>query len=139
MSPTNAPSTEVTSIAGNKAPKHQNPDCCVSSLKNPLLGIEKPQLFEQVTDLANECGLTEVLQLLKKGALVAQKPHAWDAIEELDEDDNEHLRRETSYRWSHPRMLYFLIVLSSIGAAVQGWDQTGKAITKIVSAIMSSR
>lgn len=68
-----------------------------------------------------------------------EKPHAWVTIEELDENDKEHLHREASHRWRHPRMLYFLIVLSSIGAAVQGWDQTGKANTEIISAIMPTR
>lgn len=102
-------------------------------MNHPLHGIEKPQLFEQVTEFANRYGLTEVLPLLEKGALVAQKPHAWETIEELDENDKEQLRREVTHRWSHPRTLYFLIVLSSIGAAVQGWDQTGKVNTEYFS------
>ena len=30
-----------------------------------------------------------------------------------------------THRWRHPRILYFTIILNSIAAAIQGWDQTG--------------
>jgi len=107
-------------------------DHSVNRLRNPLYGINKFELLDQVTAFANQHGLTEVLPQLKKGALVAQNPQGWETIEELDESDKGHLRRETTHRWNHPRMLYFLVVMSSIGAAVQGWDQTGKVTIKIV-------
>jgi len=61
----------------------------------------------------------DVLDLLKKGALVAQDPSAFESIEELDEDDRVTLRREITHRWSQPRTLYLTIGLCSIGAAVQ--------------------
>lgn len=35
------------------------------------------------------------------------------------------LNAEITHKWRHPKTLYFTIVLCSIGAAVQGWDQTG--------------
>jgi hypothetical protein len=63
--------------------------------------------------------------LLKKGALVAQSPHEIDHIDELDDEDRRVLRGEISHKWRHPKMLYFTIVLNSIAAAIQGWDQTG--------------
>jgi hypothetical protein len=63
--------------------------------------------------------------LLRKGALVAQSPHAFEHIHELDEDERQKLREEVTNRWRHPKILYFTIILNSIAAAIQGWDQTG--------------
>ena len=69
--------------------------------------------------------MTEVLPLLQKGALVAQNPRGIDEIAELNEDDRLAIHNEMTHRWKHPRTLYFTIILNSIAAAVQGWDQTG--------------
>lgn len=44
---------------------------------------------------------------------------------DLSEDEKEALRVEVSHKWKHPMKLYVTIVVCSIGAAVQGWDQTG--------------
>ena len=57
--------------------------------------------------------------------MVAQSPHAIEHLSELDEPERQLLREEVTHRWRHPKMLYFTIVLNSIAAAVQGWDQTG--------------
>jgi hypothetical protein len=62
---------------------------------------------------------------LRKGALVAQNPGGFDSIAELDSTEREALRVEATHRWSHTRTLYLTIVLNSIAAAIQGWDQTG--------------
>lgn len=35
------------------------------------------------------------------------------------------LREERSNRFKQPRILYFTIIMNSIAAAIQGWDQTG--------------
>lgn len=89
------------------------------------MGIPKEQLFQDVDVFATENQLTDIIPLLRKGALVAQNPLGYDTIEELDESDRAVLREERTYRWRHPRILYFTIILNSIAAAIQGWDQTG--------------
>src|SRR6266545_4477629 len=66
-----------------------------------------------------------MLPLLRKGAFVAQAPHMFGSIPELDEADRDLLRSEVTRRWRHPKMLYFTIILNPIAAAIQGWDQTG--------------
>ncbi|KAI7660469.1 MFS transporter [Hortaea werneckii] len=43
----------------------------------------------------------------------------------LEEEEKAALRWESEHKWSHPLALYFTIIVCSIGAAVQGWDQTG--------------
>jgi hypothetical protein len=69
--------------------------------------------------------LTDILPLLKRGALVAQSPHHIEQIPELDDAERTALRDEVTHRFKHPRVLYLTITLCSIAAAIQGWDQEG--------------
>lgn len=85
-----------------------------------MIGIPRPDLFQDVESYAAEHQLQDLVPLLKKGALVAQNPQGFEDIEELTEDERIALRNETTHRWKHPKMLYFLIALSSISAAIQG-------------------
>jgi hypothetical protein len=81
-----------------------------------------------VEEYAGKYKLTDIINLLKKGALIAQNPEIFERIPELDAEDRSALRVEAKNRWSHPIMLYFTIVLNSIAAAIQGWDQTGRCL-----------
>jgi hypothetical protein len=94
-------------------------------IKNPLIGIPKEQLIQDVEEFAAEYDITELTPYLIKGALVAQNPNQFENIHELDEEDRRVLREEVTHKWKHPRTLYITIILNSIAAAIQGWDQTG--------------
>jgi hypothetical protein len=94
-------------------------------IRNPLVGIPRPELLADVETFANENGLVEHLPLLRKGALIAQNPGGYETIEELDPEERDALHIEATKRWSHTRTLYLTIILNSIAAAIQGWDQTG--------------
>jgi hypothetical protein len=63
---------------------------------------------------------------MKKGALIAQNPFNIDHITDIDDNDRAIINAEQTSRWKHPKILYFTIILNSIAAAVQGWDQTGE-------------
>jgi len=82
-------------------------------------------LIADVHAFAEEFELQEILPYLIKGALVAQSPANIERITELDDEDRRVLREEVTHKWKHPRLLYFTIILNSIAAAIQGWDQTG--------------
>jgi len=82
-----------------------------------------------VDAFATEFGLQDIRESLIKGALVAQNPLGIDRITELDDDDRRVLSEEVTHKWRHPRILYFTIILNSIAAAIQGWDQTGKTLS----------
>ncbi len=74
---------------------------------------------------AEEKGLTHELEALKRGALLAQRPADFQSIEELTQDEKNAVAHEYAHKWSHPFLLYMTIFTCSIGAATQGWDQTG--------------
>ena len=69
--------------------------------------------------------MVDIVPLMRKGALVAQDPPSFESIEELDHVERAALRDEVLHRWRQPKSLYFTVILCSVGAAVQGWDQTG--------------
>jgi len=94
-------------------------------IKNPLVGVSKAALLEDVKAFAVKYGLEDVEPYLIKGALVAQNPIGIDSIEELDDEDRRVLSEEVTHKWKHPRTLYLTIILNSVAAAIQGWDQTG--------------
>ncbi|MCJ1262775.1 hypothetical protein MMC22_002645 [Lobaria immixta] len=79
------------------------------------------------------------MRLFKTAALVAQgpteyesinglilaRPADYEGVRMLEEEELEALRDEPLKRFKHPRELYWTIVFCSVGAIVQGWDQTG--------------
>ncbi|KAL8289990.1 hypothetical protein RQP46_002929 [Phenoliferia psychrophenolica] len=94
-------------------------------IENPLLGISREQLRRDVEVFAREKGLEEHLPVLQKGAILAQNPLDYDMLPELTAEDRTAIRWEHEHKWSHPWTLYLTIILCSMGACVQGWDQTG--------------
>ncbi|KAB8070706.1 hypothetical protein BDV29DRAFT_197824 [Aspergillus leporis] len=96
-----------------------------AKIKNPLSDLTPEQVIRDVEDFANQHQLTNILPLLRKGALVARDPENHDTVPGMTTDDITVISDETAHKWRQPWPLYFTIGLCSIGAAVQGWDQTG--------------
>ncbi|KAK0611377.1 hypothetical protein B0T14DRAFT_540502 [Immersiella caudata] len=99
-----------------------------AKIQNPLEGLSYDELMSRVEIFAQEKELTGHLPLLRKGALVAQNPAgAYDITgpEALDEEEKAVLRAEVEHKWRLPTKLFLTIATCSIGACVQGWDQTG--------------
>lgn len=94
-------------------------------IQNPLAHIPSDELLRNVDSFADEHQLDDIRDLLRKGALVAANPPEFESVEGLDPSEVVALRREVTHKWSQPTKLYTTIILCSIGAAVQGWDQTG--------------
>lgn len=69
--------------------------------------------------------MTDLIPLFQKGALVAQNPPEFEQVSTLDDAEKDALRNEVLHKWRQPWSLYFTVILCSVGAAVQGWDQTG--------------
>ena len=92
------------------------------------MGIPRERLLKEVDEFCREKGLVDFVAVIRKGALVAQDPSGYEDIigqHALEQDEIDALRNEVLHKWRVPMVLYLTIVTCSIGAAVQGWDQTG--------------
>ncbi|ORY22180.1 and other transporter-domain-containing protein [Naematelia encephala] len=78
----------------------------VAKVHNFLEGISKEQLYVEA-------------------AVLAQRPHDFANIAEISAKDKESLDYELAHKRSGPWKLYFTVIVCAIGAATQGWDQTG--------------
>ena len=106
------------------APPHIHADTAISNinakLANPLEGLSHEQLMDSGAEFARTHGLGDLEELFKKGALAAQDPLAFEKVPYFTEDDKNIFRRELTHRWDHPGTLYYLVILCSVAAAVQG-------------------
>ena len=69
--------------------------------------------------------MPEHAHLFGRAALVARDQDKFEMLAELHEDERVALAYERDHKWHGPRMLWYSISLCAIGAATQGWDQTG--------------
>ena len=77
--------------------------------ENPLAGIPKDHLFQDVDDFCNKFNLTHHREVFRKGALVAQNPHTAQDMDYLNEQDKAVLLREHTNKWDQPMTLYYLV------------------------------
>jgi hypothetical protein len=108
----------------DEAPVNRNNNLS-AKIKNPLAHVSHEQLVQDVERFAKDHDMVDLTPMLVKGAFVAKDPPAFESVEGLTEVEKEAIRNEVLHKWRQPRALYFTIILCSIGAAVQGWDQTG--------------
>ncbi|KAJ3966059.1 hypothetical protein EV361DRAFT_936808 [Lentinula raphanica] len=95
-----------------------------AKLANPLAHICHEQLMEDAKVFAETHGLEDLVVEFQKGALVAQDPSRFEDLTQLDEEDKAVLKRELTHKWDQPYMLYYLVILCSMAAAVQGMDES---------------
>ncbi len=91
-----------------------------AKLANPLDGVPQDRLLEDAARFASSYGLGHLTQEFKKGAILAQDPTSWETNPLFSEEDRAALRREVTNRWAQPFQLYWLVILCSLAAAVQG-------------------
>ncbi|KAG1848848.1 hypothetical protein C8R48DRAFT_778779 [Suillus tomentosus] len=94
-----------------------------AKLSNPLSGIPYDRLMADVEIFAEERGLTHLLPELEKGALVAQDSTCYDRLDIFSAEDKRILKEEVTHKWRQTPMLYYMVVMSSLAAAVQGMDE----------------
>lgn len=96
-----------------------------AKIKNPLADLTPRQVLRDVREFAQAHDLVDILPSLEKGALVARDPANFAEVEGLTEEESLAIQNEVLHKWRQPLALYFTIILCSVGAAVQGWDQEG--------------
>ena len=92
--------------------------------ENPLAGIPPDQLMQDVEDFCHTYGLTDKVDVIKRGALVARDAAHATEVEGLTQEEKEALVNEKTHKWRHPWMLYWLCCMCSLSAATQGMDET---------------
>ncbi|ORY17464.1 putative facilitated glucose transporter [Clohesyomyces aquaticus] len=94
-------------------------------VQNPLQRLSREQTVFDATSFAEKHGMSEHAALFGRAALVARDPDRFDMVHELDEAERHALTYERDHKWNGPFMLWYSIALCAVGAATQGWDQTG--------------
>lgn len=69
--------------------------------------------------------MAEHAELFEKAALVARDQDRFEQLESLTDAERNALIYERDHKWHGSKMLWYSIGLCAIGAATQGWDQTG--------------
>lgn len=95
-----------------------------AAFENPLAGVSREQLFEDVTKFCTDYNMSDKVDLFKRAALVAQNPARASKLSELSPEEKEALEREVTHKWHQPWRLYWLVIMCSLAAAVQGMDET---------------
>ncbi|KAL2014458.1 hypothetical protein VTN00DRAFT_1983 [Thermoascus crustaceus] len=97
-----------------------------AKLANPLAGYSHEQLRNLGLNFSirHQMGDEEDIRAFEMGAVLAQAPEKYDQVQGLTPEELEILRKEFTSRWSQPRLMYLVIVVCSISAAVQGMDET---------------
>ncbi|OJJ60914.1 hypothetical protein ASPSYDRAFT_87484 [Aspergillus sydowii CBS 593.65] len=117
---------EDVDVAEKGVTEHINLNKNLSAkVKNPLADLTETQVLRDVEAFAHGYNLTDILPDLRKGSLIARDPDNFRALPDMTPEDILVIQNETEHKWRQPIALYFSIILCSIGAAVQGWDQTG--------------
>ncbi|KAI1428825.1 hypothetical protein F5Y12DRAFT_799896 [Xylaria sp. FL1777] len=95
-------------------------------LEHPLAGFTPDQLSQRGEDFCKQHGITdeEDVRAFRLGAMIAGNMNKFDTIDGLTDREKDVLDREITHKWSNPTMLYAVIVICSLCAAVQGMDET---------------
>jgi sugar porter (SP) family MFS transporter len=118
--PTGAPATSFTG-AGRRASAAGT----TNIIENPLTRISPEEAANKARIFAQEAGMPEDAELFARAALVARSPEQYELVEALSPEERFALAYERDHKWHGPKMLWYSIGLCAIGAATQGWDQTG--------------
>ncbi|KAE8154283.1 hypothetical protein BDV25DRAFT_147868 [Aspergillus avenaceus] len=103
----------------------RRPSVALNIVVNPLTRNTKEENVHDARSFAESHNMTEHADLFGRAALVARDPLQFEAVQELSNDERNALAYERDHKWHGPFMLWYSISLCAIGAATQGWDQTG--------------
>lgn len=101
-----------------------------AKLANPLAGLSHAALRSRGERYARKhhIGDEADIRAFALGAVLAQDPVQYEKVEGLTHEELEVLRHEFTHKWSQPKLLYLVIVMCSVSAAVQGMGKF--ALTK---------
>ncbi|KAJ7625422.1 MFS transporter [Mycena rosella] len=94
-------------------------------VENPLQRDKKDKVIADAAEFCAAHGLAEHTDLFRRAALVARDAINFESVSSLQEDELAALLYEREHKWHGPFTMWYSIILCAIGAATQGWDQTG--------------
>jgi len=115
----------ITHQDSDDAPRRASVAVAGNIVHNPLSRLSKEAAVADAAAFATENGMADKVALFGRAALVARDPSRFEMLTELEEDERAALIYERDHKWHGPKMLWYSIGLCAIGAATQGWDQTG--------------
>lgn len=83
--------------------------------------MSEDECIRDVDAFAKEHGFQDDRDLLIKGALISRDPTNFVNVPGITEEERIAIANEVLHKWRQPKVLYFTIILCSVGAAVQGW------------------
>ncbi|KAL8918537.1 MAG: hypothetical protein Q9172_005379 [Xanthocarpia lactea] len=121
---------EKPSISKSSEPEMADPagrrqSVALNIVENPLKRHSPEKTVADARIFAESHDLAEHVDLFGRAALVARDPDHFETMTELDEQELAALSYERDHKWHGPFMLWYAISLCAVGAATQGWDQTG--------------
>ncbi|RBR23772.1 uncharacterized protein FIESC28_03388 [Fusarium coffeatum] len=96
----------------------------VNIVENPLQRKTKEETIADARLFCETNGMSEHAEMFGRAALIARDPDNFESVDLLD-DEREALIYERDHKWHGSKMLWYSIGLCAVGAATQGWDQTG--------------
>jgi len=111
--------TDLSETAGRRA------SVALNIVHNPLKNFSPFQVAADGRAFAEQHGMPEHAELFATAALVARDSDNFEEVEQLTEPERAALIYERDHKWHGPKMLWYSIGLCAVGAATQGWDQTG--------------
>ncbi|KAL8861922.1 MAG: hypothetical protein Q9178_001792 [Gyalolechia marmorata] len=121
---------EKPSISKSSEPEMADPagrrqSVALNIVENPLKRHSREKTVADARIFAESHDLAEHVDLFGRAALVARDPDHFETMNELDQQEIAALSYERDHKWHGPFMLWYAISLCAVGAATQGWDQTG--------------
>jgi len=86
---------------------------------------EELPVASEILQFTEQYSLTGYLNTFQKAANIATGDCPLRSVTGLSAAEKLALQWETDRKWHQPKMLYFTILVCSIGAVEQGWAQTG--------------
>ncbi|KAG0144642.1 hypothetical protein CROQUDRAFT_134230 [Cronartium quercuum f. sp. fusiforme G11] len=92
-------------------------------LENPLAGLSISELETEAMVFCAQNGLNEEVENFKRGAVLAGDPRNLDRITNISADERMYIEWEKINRWKQPMIMYYIAIISSMAAIVQGMDE----------------
>ncbi|EAQ90661.1 hypothetical protein CHGG_02596 [Chaetomium globosum CBS 148.51] len=123
--PVSSEEAVVSTQEDPKATGDRRSSVALNVIENPLTRVSAEQAVADARRFAEEHGMAEHADLFGRGVLVARDMDNFQNVPGLTPEELAALEYERDHKWHGPRMLWYAIGLCAMGAATQGWDQTG--------------